>query len=156
MERTGLWDLEVSERYIYAAFKIGSEEGTSRDRKWSRIWIQTCLDAFLPWNVSSEVGILELSDAAWVTGAHGDGKHNKTVHGRDNVWFSQPLNKYSKTRTFKYHNLHFTKTVPGKEHLVQLVMTNSEKHYYSGSSWKMSNTYSWRILQILHLEYKSN
>lgn len=51
--------------------------------------------------------------------------------------------------------LHFTKTVPGKEHLVQL-MTNSEKRYYSGSSWKMSNIYSWRILQILHLEYKSN
>ncbi len=65
-ERTGLWVLEVSERYIYAAFKIGSEEGTSRDRKWSRIWIQTCLDAFLPWNVSSEVSILELLDAAWV------------------------------------------------------------------------------------------
>ncbi len=26
----------------------------------------------------------------------------------------------------------------GKEHLVPL-MTNSVKHYYSGSSWKMSN-----------------
>ncbi len=36
----------------YAA-KIRSEDGTFGDRKWSRIWIRTCLDAF-------EGSILEL------------------------------------------------------------------------------------------------
>ncbi len=33
MESTGLWDIKGSEGYIYAAFKIQSEEGTSGDRK---------------------------------------------------------------------------------------------------------------------------
>ncbi len=36
------------QRRIHAAFKIRSEEGTTGDRKWSRIWIRTCLAAFLP------------------------------------------------------------------------------------------------------------
>ncbi len=36
------------QRRIHAAFKIRSEEGTTGDRKWSRIWIWTCLAAFLP------------------------------------------------------------------------------------------------------------
>ncbi len=64
MERKGLWDIKSSEGFVYAAFKIQSEEGTSVDRKWSRIWIQMCLDAFLPWNTASEGSILELSEAA--------------------------------------------------------------------------------------------
>ncbi len=132
-----------------------------RRRYLQRQKVEQNLDSDVPWCLPALECVLRRQHfrafgRSLGHGAHGDGKHNKTVHGRDNVGFSQLLNKYSKTRTFKYHNLHFTKTVPGKEHLVQLVMTNSEKHYYSGSSWKMSNTYSWRILQILHLEYKSN
>jgi len=34
MEPTGLWS-KGSEGYIYAAFKIQSDESISRDRKWS-------------------------------------------------------------------------------------------------------------------------
>ncbi len=64
MECIGLWDIEDSEGYIYAAFKIRSKEGSSGDRKWRRICIRTCLDAFLPWNAASEGSILELLDAA--------------------------------------------------------------------------------------------
>ncbi len=37
MERTGLSDIKGRQWYIYAAFRIRSEEGTSGDSKWSRI-----------------------------------------------------------------------------------------------------------------------
>ncbi len=37
-----------------AAFQIKSEEGTSEDWKWSRIWVWTDLDAFPPWHAASE------------------------------------------------------------------------------------------------------
>ncbi len=53
MESTELWDIKSSEGYIYAAFKIKSEDGTSEDWKWSRIWVRTDLDAFPPWHAAS-------------------------------------------------------------------------------------------------------
>ncbi len=55
-----------------------------------------------------------------------------------------------KTSTFKYHLLRNTKTVSG--HL-ELLMINNDKHYYSSSSWKMSNIWQ-TLLELYYNNYK--
>ncbi len=52
MECIGLWDIKGNRRINLCCLQ--KSISISGDRKWSWHWIRECLDAFLPWNASSE------------------------------------------------------------------------------------------------------